>query len=177
MTRSLEGEGEGIPFERGERMELSEKTIEHFKNPRNVGEIETPEGFGTVANPVCGDLTKLYLRVRGGVVEDAKFLSFGCAVTIASASVLTEKIKGKEISQLLSGKDDEIISRLVNLIESELGEIPPAKLHCPPATVQAFLEAMAGYMEKEGDSQFSSRIKGLIPLVSSYYRRGEKEEG
>ncbi len=158
-------------------MELSEKTIEHFKNPRNVGEIEAPEGFGTIANPVCGDLTKLYLRVRGGFVEDAKFLSFGCAVTIASASVLTEKIKGKEISQLLSGKDDEIISRLVNLIEGELGEIPPAKLHCPPATVQAFLEAMAGYMEKEGDPQFSSRIKGLIPLVSSYYRRGEKEEG
>jgi nitrogen fixation NifU-like protein len=158
-------------------MELSEKTIEHFKNPRNVGEIETPEGFGTIANPVCGDLTKLYLRVRGGVVEDAKFLSFGCAVTIASASVLTEKIKGKEISQLLSGKDDEIISRLVDLIESELGEIPPAKLHCPPATVQAFLEAMAGYMEKERDPQFSSRIKGLIPLVSSYYKRGKEEEG
>jgi len=157
-------------------MELSEKTIEHFRNPQNVGEMENPEGLGTIANPVCGDLTKLYLRVRGGVVEDAKFLSFGCAVTIASASVLTEKIKGKEISQLLSGSDDEIISRLIGLIESELGEIPPAKLHCPPATVQAFLEAMAGYMEKERDPQFSSRIKGLIPLVSSYYKRGKEKE-
>ena len=112
-------------------MELSEKTIEHFRNPKNVGEMENPEGFGTIANPVCGDLTKLYLRIKGDLVEDAKFLPFGCAVTIASASVLTEKIKGKEISQLLSGRDDEIISRLVGLIESELGEIPPAKLHCP----------------------------------------------
>jgi len=157
-------------------MELSEKTIKHFRNPQNVGEMENPEGLGTVTNPVCGDLTKLYLRVRGGIVEDAKFLSFGCAVTIASASVLTEKIKGKEISQLLSGSDDEIISRLIGLIESELGEIPAAKLHCPPATVQVFLEAIAGYMEREGDAQFSLRIKELIPLVSSYYKRGEEKE-
>jgi nitrogen fixation NifU-like protein len=139
--------------------------------------MESPEGFGTIANPVCGDLTKLYLRVRGGVVEDARFLSFGCAVTIASASVLTEKIKGKEISQLLSGSDDEIISRLIGLIESELGEIPAPKLHCPPATVQVFLEAIAGYMEREGDAPFSSRIRGLIPLVSSYYKRGQEKEG
>jgi NifU-like protein len=67
-------------------------------------------------------------------VEDAKFLSFGCAVTIASASVLTEKIKGKEISKLFWGTDEEVVQRLVSLIESELGEIPPVKLHCPPAT-------------------------------------------
>jgi len=158
-------------------MELSEKTIQHFRNPQNVGEMENPEGLGTITNPVCGDLTKLYLRLKGGVVEDAKFLSFGCAVTIASASVLTEKVKGKEISQLLSGSDDEIISRLIGLIENELGEIPAPKLHCPPATVQVFLEAIAGYMEREGDAPFSLRIKGLIPLVSGYYKRGEAKEG
>ena len=157
-------------------MELSPKTIEHFRNPQNVGEIEDPEGTGTVTNPICGDKTVLYMRIKEGVVEDAKFLSFGCAVTIASASVLTEKIKGEKISQLLSGSDDEVISRLVNLIESELGEIPPAKLHCPPATVQVFLEAISGYLEKWGESQLSSRIKGLIPQVSDYYKRGEERE-
>jgi NifU-like protein involved in Fe-S cluster formation len=97
-------------------------------------------------------------------------------VTIASASVFTQKIIGKEISQLLSGSDDEVISRLVNLIESELGEIPPAKLHCPPATVQVFLEAISGYLEKGEESPLSSRIKGLIPQVSDYYKRGEKTE-
>ncbi len=157
-------------------MELSQKTIEHFRNPQNVGEIENPDGTGTVVNPICGDKTVLYMRIKEGIVEDAKFLSFGCAVTIASASVFTEKIKGKEISQLLSGSDDEVITRLISLIESELGEIPPAKLHCPPATVQAFLEAIAGYLEKGGETQLSSRIKGLIPQVSDYYKRGEETE-
>jgi len=130
-------------------MELSEKTIEHFRNPKNVGEMENPEGFGTIANPVCGDLTKLYLRIKGDLVEDAKFLPFGCAVTIASASVLTEKIKGKEISQLLSGRDDEIISRLVGLIESELGEIPAAKLHCPPLS-KSFLRQSPNIWGEKG---------------------------
>ena len=157
-------------------MELSAKTIEHFRNPKNVGEIENPEGTGDVLNPICGDKTVLYLRIKEGAIEDAKFLSFGCAVTISSASVFTEKIKGQRISQLLLGSDDEVVKRLMGLIESELGEIPPAKLHCPPATVQVFLEAISRYLEKEGETQLSSRIKGLIPQVSGYYKRGEKTE-
>jgi len=155
-------------------IELSEKIKEHFRNPQNTGEIENPEGMGAINNPICGDITKLYLRIKKGVIEDAKFLSYGCAVTIASASVFTQKIKGKEISQLLSGSDDEVVRRLISLIESELGEIPPVKLHCPPATVQVFLEAIGGYMEKEVETQFSPRIKRLIPIVSNYYKRGEE---
>ena len=157
-------------------IELSEKIKEHFRNPLNVGEIENPQGMGTIDNPICGDKTVLYLRIKEGIVEDAKFLSFGCAVTIASASVFTQKIKGKEISGLFSGSDEEVVNRLVSLIESELGEIPPVKLHCPPATVQVFLEAIAEYLEKEGETQFSSRIKRLVPLISNYYKRGEKTE-
>ena len=157
-------------------LELNEKIKEHFRDPHNVGEIENPEGMGAVNNPVCGDTTKLYLRIKNGVVDDAKFLSFGCAVTIASASVLTEKIKGKEISKLLSGEDEEVVKQLVSLIESELGEIPPVKLHCPPATVQVFLESIAGYFEKEGKSELSSRAKRLIPQISEYYKRGEEKE-
>ena len=157
-------------------MELSAKTIEHFRNPQNVGEIENPEGTGSILNPICGDKTVIYMRIKEGVIEDAKFLSFGCAVTIASASVFTQKIIGKRISQLLTGNDDEVISRLMNLIERELGEIPPAKLHCPPATVQVFFEAISGYLEKEGEIQLSSRIKGLIPKVSDYYQRGKEKE-
>ena len=156
-------------------LELNEKIKEHFRNPQNVGEMENPEGMGAIDNPICGDTTKLYLRIKDGVVEDAKFLSFGCAVTIASASVFTQKIKGKEISWVLSGSDNEVVERLMSLIESELGEIPAVKLHCPPATVQVFLEAIAAYLGKEGKPQISSRIKGLIPLVSVYYKRGEGE--
>jgi len=157
-------------------LELSEKIKEHFRNPQNVGEIENPEGMGTINNPVCGDTTKLYLRIKEGVVEDAKFLSFGCAVTIASASVLTEKIKGREISKLFLGTDEEVVQRLISLIESELGEIPPIKLHCPPATVQVFLEAITGYLEKEGKVELSLRAKNLIPQISEYYKRGEQKE-
>ncbi len=156
-------------------LELSEKIKEHFRNPLNVGEIEDPEGMGAIDNPVCGDTTKLYLRIKEGVIEDAKFLSFGCAVTIASASVFTEKIKGKAFSWVLSGTDDQVVQRLVNLIENELGEIPAVKLHCPPATVQVFLEAMADYLGKEGKPELSSRTKALIPLISDYYKRGEEE--
>ncbi len=157
-------------------LELSEKIKEHFRNPQNVGEIENPEGKGAINNPVCGDTTKLYLRIKNGVVEDAKFLSFGCAVTIASASVFTEKIKGKEISKLFLGTDEEVVQRLMSLIENELGEIPPIKLHCPPATVQVFLEAITGYMEKEGMIELGSRAKSLIPKISEYYKRGEEKE-
>jgi len=157
-------------------LELSERIKEHFRNPQNVGEIENPEGMGAINNPVCGDTTKLYLRIKNGVVEDAKFLSFGCAVTIASASVFTEKIKGKKVSKLFLGTDDEVVQRLMNLIESELGEIPPIKLHCPPATVQVFLESITGYLEKVGQADLSSRAKSLIPKISEYYKRGEEKE-
>src|SRR4030043_875021 len=151
-------------------LELSEKIKEHFRNPQNVGEIENPEGMGAINNPVCGDTTKLYLRIKDGVVEDAKFLSFGCAVTIAAASVFTEKIKGKEISKLFLGADQEVVQRLMSLIENELGEIPPIKLHCPPATVQVFLEAITGYLEREGKTELSLRAKSLIPQISEYYK-------
>ena len=157
-------------------LELSEKIKEHFRNPQNVGEIEDSEGMGAINNPVCGDTTKLYLRIRKGVIEDAKFLSFGCAVTIASASVFTEKIKGREISKLFSGDDDEVVRNLISVIESELGEIPPIKLHCPPATVQVFLEVIAGYLEREGKIALSSRIRNVVSLVSDYYKRGEEKE-
>jgi len=155
---------------------LSAKVIEHFENPQNVGVIDLPEGVGTISNPVCGDITEIYLRIKKGIIEDAKFKSYGCAVTIASASVFTEKIKGKEISELVSGSDEEIVNQLVDLIESELGELPEQKLHCPPATVQAFLEAICQYNEKEGETQLTSKIKRLVPLVAKYYERGEKPE-
>jgi nitrogen fixation NifU-like protein len=156
---------------------FSDKVIEHFSNPQNVGIIEQPEGIATITNPVCGDVTEIYLRIKEGIIEDAKFKSFGCAVTIASASVFTENIKSKEISKLVSGSDEETVRQLVGLVENELGELPPQKLHCPPATVQAFLEAILQYNEGKGETQLASRIKRLIPLVSKYYERGEKAEG
>jgi len=169
-------ENRGVSDEgRVKMLELNEKIKGHFRSPLNVGEIENPEGTGVVNNPVCGDTTKLYLRIKDGIIEDAKFLSFGCAVTIASASVFTQKIKGKEVSWVFSGSDEEVVRRLISLIESELGEIPAVKLHCPPATVQVFLEAVAQYLEKEGRPELISRTTTLIPLISDYYKRGQEE--
>jgi nitrogen fixation NifU-like protein len=155
---------------------FSDKVLEHFQHPQNVGEIDLPEGTGTISNPVCGDITEIYLRIKDGIIQDAKFKSYGCAVTIASASVFTEKIKGEEISGLISGRDEEVVSRLVGLIETELGMLPAEKLHCPPATVQAFFEAICQYNEKAGETQRVSRLKKLIPLVAVYYKRGRRDE-
>jgi nitrogen fixation NifU-like protein len=138
--------------------------------------IDHPEGTGTISNPVCGDITEIYLRIRDGIIQDAKFKSYGCAVTIASASVFTEKIKGQEIVGLISGKDEEVVSRLVGLIETELGGLPAEKLHCPPATVQAFFDAVCQYNEKAGETQLVSRLKRLIPLVADYYKSGREED-
>jgi len=157
---------------------FSDQVLEHFQNPRNIGTIDCPEAMGTIDNPVCGDITEIYLRIKNGLIEDAKFKSYGCAVTIASASVFTEKIKGQEIARLVAGADDEVVHKLVGLIEGELGELPAPKLHCPPATVQAFLEAICGYYEKEGERLLASRMKRLVPLIAKYYQRGAKlEEG
>jgi nitrogen fixation NifU-like protein len=136
---------------------FSNRVIEHFQHQRNVGELEYPDGIGTVDNPVCGDVTEPYLRIKDGVIEDAKFKSFGCAVTIALASVFTGKIKGAEIYGLLSGSDSDVVKRLVGLIENELGELPAVKLHCPPATVQAFLGAVLRYYGNQQESKITYR--------------------
>lgn len=156
-------------------LELSENIKKHFFNPKNTGEIDNPDAMGTINNPVCGDITKLFLRIKEGIIEDAKFLSFGCAVTIASASVFTENIKGMNIYQIFSGADEEIVKRLIDQIETELGDIPSIKLHCPPATVEVFLKASGEYFEKIGRDDLYLKTNNLIAKVSQYYKRGDKE--
>jgi nitrogen fixation NifU-like protein len=154
---------------------FSPQVIEHFENPRNVGRIDGADGVGTIVNPICGDTTELYLRIKNGVVEDAKFHSLGCAVTIASASVFTEKIKGYALAGLLARPSGEVVTHLLSLIEAELGELPSMKLHCPPATVEAFFQAVGQHSEKEGDAPTVAKIKEIIPLIAQYYERGKKK--
>jgi len=100
----------------------SDKVMEHFRNPRNVGEIENPDGIGYVGNPVCGDIMELYIKVSDGTIADAKFKTFGCGAAIATSSVITEMIKGKSIEEAL-----EISNRAV---AEALGGLPPIKMHC-----------------------------------------------
>jgi nitrogen fixation NifU-like protein len=118
-------------------MEYSEKVMEHFRNPRNVGEIENPDGVGKVGNPVCGDIMELYIKVDGGIITDAKFKTFGCGAAIAASSMVTELVKNKTIEDAL---------RISNRAVAEaLGGLPPIKMHCSVLAEEALKRALDDY--------------------------------
>jgi len=118
----------------------SEKVMEHFKNPRNVGEIENPDGIGHVGNPVCGDIMELYLKVSDNTITDAKFKTFGCGAAIATSSMLTEMVKGKSIEEALG-----ISNRAV---AEALDGLPPIKMHCSVLAEEALKSAIEDYLSK-----------------------------
>lgn len=120
----------------------SEKVIDHFQNPRNVGELEDAGGIGEVGNAVCGDIMRMYIKVKDNVIEDITFKTFGCGAAIATSSVATEMIKGKTIEEAL-----EITNKAV--VEA-LGGLPPAKIHCSVLAEEAMREAIADYYRKQG---------------------------
>jgi len=119
----------------------SEKVMEHFRNPRNVGEIENPDGIGHVGNPVCGDIMELYIKVDDNVISDAKFKTFGCGAAIATSSMVTELVIGKTIDEAL-----EISNRAV--VEA-LGGLPPVKMHCSVLAEEALKSAIDDYISKK----------------------------
>ena len=118
----------------------SNKVMEHFRNPRNVGEIENAEGTGHVGNPVCGDIMELYIRVNDGVITDAKFKTFGCGAAIATSSMVTEMVKGKSIEEAL-----KISNRAVT---EALGGLPRIKMHCSVLAEEALRSAIEDYLSK-----------------------------
>jgi len=118
-------------------MEYSEKVMEHFRNPRNVGEIENPDGVGKVGNPVCGDIMELYIKVEGGIITDAKFKTFGCGAAIATSSMVTELVKNKSVEDAL-----KISNRAV---AEALGGLPPIKMHCSVLAEEALKKALDDY--------------------------------
>ena len=120
----------------------SEKVIEHFSSPRNVGEIEKADGIGQVGNPVCGDIMKMFIKVQNNIIVDVKFKTFGCGAAIATSSISTEMIKGKTIDEALALKNTDVVS--------SLGGLPPVKLHCSVLAEEAIHEAIADYYRKEG---------------------------
>lgn len=118
----------------------SEMVMEHFKNPRNVGEIVDADGIGEVGNAKCGDIMKMYLKIEDGVIEDVKFKTFGCGSAIASSSMATELIKGKTIEQAMG---------LTNKAVAEaLDGLPPVKMHCSVLAEQAIKSALLDYSKK-----------------------------
>jgi nitrogen fixation NifU-like protein len=120
--------------------QYSEKVMEHFRNPHNVGEIKDPSGIGKVGNPVCGDIMNLYIKVKNDIIVDAKFKTFGCGAAIATSSMVTDLVKGKTINEAL-----EISNRAV---AEALGGLPPIKMHCSVLAEQALRSAIDDYSRK-----------------------------
>ena len=118
----------------------SEKVMDHFMNPRNVGEIESADGVGEVGNPACGDMMRLYLKIGEGRVLDAKFRTFGCGAAIASSSMLTEMIKGKTV--------DEARAITNQMVAEALDGLPAVKIHCSVMAEQAVKSALDDYVKK-----------------------------
>lgn len=125
-------------------MIYSDKVMDHFNHPRNVGEIENADGVGTVGNPVCGDIMKMYLKIQDGTITDAKFKTFGCGSAIATSSMATEMIKGKTIQEALT---------LTNAAVAEaLDGLPAHKMHCSILAEEAVKAALAHYYTSRGEA-------------------------
>ena len=122
--------------------DYSEKVMEHFKNPKNVGEIPNADGVGDVGNPICGDIMRLYIKVKDEKIVDAKFKTFGCGAAIATSSMVTELVKGKTVDEAL-----KISNRAV---AEALGGLPPIKMHCSLLAEQALKSAIDDYLKKGG---------------------------
>jgi nitrogen fixation protein NifU and related proteins len=120
----------------------SDKVMDHFKNPRNVGEIENPDGVGEVGNPVCGDIMKIFLKIENNIITDARFKTFGCGAAIASSSMATELVKGKTLEEAWEVSNKAVAEALEGL--------PPIKMHCSVLAEEGIHHAINDYRKKHG---------------------------
>lgn len=123
-------------------MLYSEKVMDHFRNPRNVGEIEEPDGVGQVGNAKCGDIMRITLKIEDGIISDAKFTTFGCGSAIATSSIATEMIIGKPVEEALQLSNQAVVEALDGL--------PTHKIHCSVLAEEAVKAAVKDYYDKEG---------------------------
>ncbi|HBN11904.1 MAG TPA: Fe-S cluster assembly scaffold protein NifU [Ruminococcus sp.] len=123
-------------------MLYSEKVLDHFANPRNVGEIENADGIGEVGNAKCGDIMKMYLKIDNGIITDVKFKTFGCGAAVATSSMATELIKGKPIDDALKLTNKAVVEALDGL--------PAVKIHCSVLAEQAIKAALSDYYKRQG---------------------------
>jgi len=124
-----------------EPMGYSKKVMEHFMNPRNIGVIKNPDGYGKVGNPVCGDVMEIFIKVKDDIITDIKFKTFGCGSAIATSSMVTELAKGKHIDEALKMTRDDVAD--------ELDGLPPQKMHCSNLAADALHEAIKDYKKKK----------------------------
>ena len=123
-------------------MLYSKEVMDHFKNPRNVGEIENADGIGEVGNVKCGDIMRMYIKVDKNIITDVKFMTFGCGSAIATSSMATEMIKGKSIDEALELSNKAVVEAL--------GGLPTHKIHCSVLAEEAVRAAIVDYYEKNG---------------------------
>jgi nitrogen fixation NifU-like protein len=121
----------------------SSKVMEHFNNPRNVGEMENPDGVGEVGNPVCGDMMKIAIRVADGRIAEIKFKTLGCGAAIATSSITTELAAGKTVEEALAITRDQVAG--------ELGGLPPSKMHCSNLAADGLHKAIEDYLARRQD--------------------------
>ena len=140
----------------------SEKVMDHFANPRNVGEIENASGVGEVGNAKCGDIMKMFLKIEDGVIVDVKFKTFGCGAAVATSSMATELVKGKSIYEALKVTNKAVMEALDGL--------PPVKVHCSLLAEEAIHAALWDYAEKHG-----IKIEGLEKPKSDIHEDEEEE--
>ncbi len=142
----------------------SEKVMDHFSNPRNVGEIENPSGVGTVGNAKCGDIMRMYLEIDDNkTITDVKFKTFGCGAAVATSSMATELVKGKTVDEALNGTNKAVMEALDGL--------PPVKVHCSLLAEEAIHAALWDYAEKNDIT-----IDGLEKPVNDISEKEEEEE-
>lgn len=122
----------------------NEKVVDHFNNPRNVGELADADAIGENGSFKCGDTMKIYLKVKDSIIEDVKFQTYGCGAAIASSSMLTEMVKGKTIDEALQISNQDVAD--------ELGGLPPVKLHCSNLAADALHDAIANYKKQQENS-------------------------
>lgn len=121
----------------------SEKVMDHFENPRNVGKLEDANAVGEVGNATCGDIMKIYMKIEDGIIQDVKFKTFGCGAAIATSSMATELVKGKSIKEALELSNKAVMEALDGL--------PPAKIHCSVLAEEAIHAALLDYQKRTGE--------------------------
>ena len=142
-------------------MLYSEKVMDHFRNPRNVGEIENADGIGEVGNAKCGDIMRMYIKVENGIICDVKFMTFGCGSAIATSSIATEMIKGQPIEKALELTNKAVVEAL--------GGLPAHKIHCSVLAEEAVKLAIKDYYDKNNiEYDKSIYCKGDCPFVHDH---------
>ena len=136
-------------------MLYSEKVMDHFNNPRNVGIIEDADGVGEVGNPVCGDMMKITIKVADDRIDDIRFQTLGCGAAIATSSIVTEMARGRTLEEAVAISKQEVAD--------ELGGLPPAKMHCSVLATDGLKVAVDDYLKKHGREPIAGEVKSADP--------------